>query len=115
MDVQWSFFKRKLARYASARRGKEIRTRSSNNSASPLNLFTNPFKPKDPVLPNVTRGLNFDDNTLSRNAKRGYAIGIPVLTFSPARTQGNEGCGITELYDEMLDLRWQLIHSLEDP
>jgi hypothetical protein len=86
--------------------GKEIETRSSNNSASPLNLFTNPFNPNDPDLPNVTRGLNFDDNTVSRNAMRGYTIGIPVVTLSTPRTEGDKGRNITELYDEMLDTWW---------
>ena len=62
-------------------KNKKLRTRSSNNSASPLNLFTNPFKPNDPDLPNVTRGLNFDDSMVSRNAMRGYTIGIPVLNI----------------------------------
>ena len=55
-----------------------------------------------------------DDNMLSRSDTRGYTIGIPALTFSPARTQGDEG-GITKLYDEMLDPRWQRVHSFEDP
>lgn len=62
----------------------EMRTKSSNNSGSPLNLFTNRFKPKDPDLPKVMRGLIFDSNLLSRNTIRGNAIGIPVFLFSLA-------------------------------
>ena len=83
--------------------GKEIRTRSSNNSASPLYLFTNPLKLD---FPNVTRGLNFDDNMLSRNAMRGYTIGIPVSTLSPSEKEGDKRRNVTELYDDMLDTLW---------
>lgn len=54
-----------------------MRTRSSNNSASALNLLTNPDKPIDPFLPSTTRGLNLDSSAASRNTMRGYAIGIP--------------------------------------
>jgi hypothetical protein len=51
---------------------------------------------------------------LSRSATRGYTIGIPALTFSPARTECDEG-SITKLYDEMLDSPRQRVHSFEDP
>ena len=60
--------------------GKEIRTKSSNNSGSPLKWFTNPCRPNVPVFANATRGLNFDDNAVSRKVMRGYDTGIPVLT-----------------------------------
>lgn len=46
-------------------------TKSSNSSASALNLLTNPESPSDPFLPNATRGLNFDPNAFSRNTIRG--------------------------------------------
>ena len=55
------------------------RTRSSSNSASALNLFTNPFRPSDPLLPSETRGFSFDPSIVSRKTMRGYAIGIPVF------------------------------------
>jgi hypothetical protein len=57
------------------RGGKEIKTRSSNSSTSPLKLFVNPF---NLAFPNVTIGLNLDDNMDSKNPRRGYTIGIPV-------------------------------------
>jgi len=53
-------------------------TRSSNNSASALNLLTNPERPKEPFLPRCTSGLNFESSALSRKTIRGYAMGTPV-------------------------------------
>jgi hypothetical protein len=59
----------------------EIRTRSSNNSVSPLKWLLNPLRPNVSDFPNATRGLSLVDNADSRNVKRGYAIGIPTLTL----------------------------------
>ena len=96
-------------------REERIETRSSSSSASPLNLFTNPFNvPKAPDRPNVTRGLNFDDNAFSKNTMRGYAIGIPMYRFSLTRSDCYRRGGITELYNEMLHPCWQWIQSVED-
>ena len=55
------------------REKRKIGTRSSNSSASPLNLF---------VL-NAAARKNFGDSTASKSPNRGYKIGIPVLIFSP--------------------------------
>ena len=57
------------------RRGKrKVQTRSSNRSASPLNLFA--FKL------NAVTEKNFDDSRVSKSPKRGYRIGTPVLVQS---------------------------------
>ena len=53
-------------------------TRSSNSSASALNLLTNPERPNVPFLPRWRRGLNFESRAVSRKTIRGYAMGIPV-------------------------------------
>ena len=53
-------------------------TKSSNNSASELNLLTNPLSPSDPLLPSATKGLNLLSSAVSRNTMRGYAMGMPV-------------------------------------
>ncbi len=56
------------------------RTKSSNSSASALNLFTNPLRPSAPARPSATSGLNLLSSALSRKTRRGYAIGIPSCT-----------------------------------
>ena len=47
------------------------RTRSSNNSASALNLLTNPESPIVPVFPRATNGFSLDSSAVSRNTIRG--------------------------------------------
>jgi hypothetical protein len=97
-----------------ARGVEDVKTRSSNNSAFALHLFTDPFNPDNPGLNNMARRLNFDANMDSRNTMRGYAIGTPVLIFSFTRSDNDKRSGVTELYNEMLDPAWQLIQSIED-
>ena len=57
-------------------------TRSSRSSASALNLLTKPDMPIAPFRPSATRGLSFVSRNDSRNVNRGYAMGIPVYSFS---------------------------------
>lgn len=54
-------------------------TRSSRSSAWALNLLRKPLRPRLPVLPRITKGLNLDSNAVSKNTMRGYAIGTPIL------------------------------------
>ncbi len=84
-----------------------VDTKSSKSSASALNLFTKPFKPQEPDLPNVTRGLNFDDKAVSKNTMRGYAIGIPMCIFSLVTSADSRRVVVTDLYNEMFNPRWQ--------
>ena len=90
-----------------------MKTRSSNSSAFASYLFTDPFNP-DNAGNNMARRLNFDANMDSRNTMRGYAIGTPVLIFSLTRSDNDKRSGVTELYNEVLDLTWQPIQSVED-
>ncbi len=82
----------------------DVNTKSSNSSASALNLFTKPFRPKDPDLPNVMRGLNFEDKAVSKKTMRGYAIGTPMLVLSLKCQQQTNA--VTELYNEVLNPGW---------
>ena len=84
----------------------DVDTKSSNSSASALNLFTKPFKPKDPDLPNARRGLSLDDNAVSRNTMRGYAIGIPMWIFSLVTSADNSQSDVTDLYNDMFNPSW---------
>ena len=63
-------------------------TKSSNNSASALNLLTNPLSPSDPFLPSATRGLNLLSSADSRNTMRGYAMGMPTCMTRCSTPEG---------------------------
>ena len=88
------------------------RTRSSSNSASALNLFTNPFRPSDPLLPSETRGFSFDPSIVSRKTMRGYAIGIP--NFQRKNTcQGTKCREQTKLHNQMFYAGGYCVQSLK--